>query len=52
MSHIQTGAKLGMSTMNQSLFELYKNSLISWDEAVSHSSDPEDLKRTASRDVA
>ena len=51
-SHIQTGAKVGMRTMNQSLFELYKNSLISWDEAVSHSSDPEDLKRTASRDVA
>jgi len=51
-SHIQTGAKVGMRTMNQSLFELYKNSLISWDEAVSHSSDPEDLKRTAARDVA
>jgi len=51
-SHIQTGAKVGMRTMNQSLFDLYKNSLISWDEAIGHSSDPEDLKRTAARDVA
>ncbi|MBA3685749.1 MAG: type IV pilus twitching motility protein PilT [Planctomycetes bacterium] len=52
LSHIQTGGRIGMRTMNQSLFELYKNSLISWDDAMSHSSDPEDLKRTASREVA
>ncbi len=52
MSHIQTGGRVGMRTMNQSLFELYKNSLISWDDAMSHSGDPEDLKRTASREVA
>jgi len=52
MSHIQTGAKLGMRTMNQSLFELYKNNLISWDDCMAHSSDPEDLKRTAARETA
>ncbi len=52
MSHIQTGGRVGMRTMNQSLFELYKNSLITWDEALAHSGDPEDLKRTAQREVA
>ncbi|NRA36598.1 MAG: PilT/PilU family type 4a pilus ATPase, partial [Planctomycetes bacterium] len=51
LSHIQTGGKLGMRTMNQSLFEAYKKNLISWDDAVSRTSDPEDLKRTASREV-
>jgi twitching motility protein PilT len=52
LSHIQTGGRVGMRTMNQSLFELYKNSLISWDDAMAHSGDPEDLKRTAAREVA
>jgi twitching motility protein PilT len=52
MSHIQTGGKVGMRTMNQSLFELYKNNLISWDDAMAHSGDLEDLKRTAAREVA
>ena len=50
MSHIQTGAKLGMRTMNQSLFELYKKNQITWDDACSRSPDQEDLKRTAQRD--
>ncbi|MBA3846652.1 MAG: type IV pilus twitching motility protein PilT [Planctomycetes bacterium] len=52
MSHIQTGSKIGMRTMNQSLFELYKGSMISWDDCLSYSGDPEDLKRTAQREVA
>ncbi len=50
LSHIQTGAKVGMKTLNQSLFELYRASMISWEEAMSRSSDGEDLKRMASRD--
>ncbi len=50
LSHIQTGAKLGMRTMNQSLFELYKSNQITWDDAMNRSSDQEDLKRTAQRD--
>jgi twitching motility protein PilT len=50
LSHIQTGSKSGMATMNQSLFNLYKASLISWDDAMMYSSDQEDLKRTAQRD--
>ncbi len=52
LSHIQTGAKLGMKTMNQSLYELYKRSLITWDDALHYTQDPEDLKRTFKREVA
>ena len=45
-SIIQTSGKLGMRTMNQSLFELYRaGGLITYEEALSHTSDPEDLKR-------
>jgi twitching motility protein PilT len=52
ISHIQTGSKYGSKTMNQSLYELYKRSMISWDEALHYTMDPEDLKRTFSREVA
>ena len=48
-SIIQTGGKLGMRTMNQSLHELCRRNLITYDEAVAHSSDVEDLKRTFAR---
>lgn len=44
-SHIQTGGKLGMKTMNSSLCELYKKRHISLDEALSRSSDREELQR-------
>jgi twitching motility protein PilT len=50
-SHIQTGSRVGMRTMNQSLFDLYKNSQISWDDAMAYSGDPEDLKRTAQKEA-
>ena len=50
LSHIQTGAKVGMRTMNQSLYELYKSNQITWDDAMMYSSDIEDLKRTSQRD--
>jgi len=50
LSHIQTGAKVGMKTLNQSLFEAFKANLITWDEAFIRTSDPEDLKRMAQRD--
>jgi len=42
---IQTGGKFGMQTMNQSLAELYLKRKITLHEALSHSTDPEDLKR-------
>ena len=44
-SVIQTGQKEGMQTMNQSLYTLYVNRQISYDDAVGHASDPEELKR-------
>ena len=42
---IQTGSKFGMQTMNQSLFELYHKRAITYQDAVDHSMDTEDLKR-------
>jgi len=48
-SLIQTGGKYGMRTMNQALFELYQQNLISYDEAMARTTDPEDLKRTFQR---
>ncbi len=48
-SIIQTGGKLGMRTMNQSLHELCRRNLITYDDALAHSGDVEDLKRTFAR---
>jgi len=48
-SIIQTGGKYGMRTMNQSLYELYRAGVITYDDAVARSGDPEDLKRTFQR---
>jgi twitching motility protein PilT len=48
-SIIQTGGKIGMKTMNQSLHELCRRNMISYDDALAHSSDVEDLKRTFAR---
>ena len=44
-SIIQTAQKEGMRTMNQSLLELYKSNLVSYDDVINRSSDPEELKR-------
>lgn len=49
MSIIQTGGKYGMRTMNQALFDLYRTHQITFDEALGHSGDPEDLKRLMQR---
>ncbi len=48
-SMIQTSGKMGMRTMNQSLFELYRANAITFEEALEHSSDPEELKRISQR---
>jgi len=48
-SIIQTGGKFAMRTMNQSLFELYQAGSITYDEAMSRTTDPADLKRTFQR---
>ena len=44
-SIIQTGAALGMRTMNQSLQELYKRGQVPYETALARSPDPEELKR-------
>ena len=46
---IQTGGKIGMQTMNQSLAELYFKQKITFQEAMTHSMDPEDLRRLMQR---
>ena len=48
-SVIQTGQKEGMRTMNQSLYDLYLNRAISFDDALARSSDPDDLMRLMQR---
>ncbi len=44
-SLISTGGQYGMQTMNQSLARLYKRNLITHDEAMNRSSNPDDLER-------
>lgn len=44
-SVIQTGQKEGMRTMNQSLTELYLKGLISYEDAISRSSAPDELEK-------
>ena len=48
-SVLQTGQKEGMRTMNQSLYDLYVNRVITWEEALSRSTDPDDLLRLMNR---
>jgi twitching motility protein PilT len=45
LSIIQTGGRFGMCTMNQSLFQLYRQHQVTFDETLSYSTDPEELKR-------
>ena len=48
-SIIQTGGQLGMQTMNQSVYQLYRTGQISHEEAVLHAPDPTELERMAKR---
>lgn len=48
-SVIQTSQKEGMKTMNQTLYELYMNKSITYEDAISRSTDPEDLERLFKR---
>jgi twitching motility protein PilT len=48
-SHIQLSGRLGMKTMNQSLFELYRSGYLSLEDAITHSGDPEELKGLLAR---
>ncbi|MEQ1631084.1 MAG: type IV pilus twitching motility protein PilT [Planctomycetota bacterium] len=49
MSIIQTGGSLGMRTMNQSLFELYRAGAITYEHAIEHCHDEADFARLMER---
>ncbi|MCD4786272.1 MAG: type IV pilus twitching motility protein PilT [Candidatus Eremiobacteraeota bacterium] len=42
---LQTGSKHGMQTMEQSLYDLYQNKQITYEDAMNHTMHPEDLRR-------
>ena len=44
-SNMQTGSREGMRTMNQSLYEVHKKGMISYEECFARSTDTEDLAR-------
>ncbi len=46
-SVIQTGGRLGMQSRDAHLKELVMNGIITWEEAVAHATDPEELRRLA-----
>jgi twitching motility protein PilT len=48
-SIIQTSGKLGMKTMNQSLFELYRASLVTYEDCLSVSQDRTEFQRLVGR---
>lgn len=48
-STMQTSQREGMKTMNQSLYELYQKKAISYEDAISRSTDPDDLMRLFKR---
>jgi twitching motility protein PilT len=48
-SVIQTGARLSMKTMNQALYELYRQGKVTYETAISRSHEPDDLKRMFQR---
>jgi twitching motility protein PilT len=48
-SIIQVSGKIGMKTMNQSLYEVYKAGHLTFEDACQYSSDVEDLKKTFQR---
>jgi twitching motility protein PilT len=43
-SHIQTGAEVGMQTMNKSLYTLYTKGLVTYQEIMNRSADPKELQ--------
>lgn len=45
ISVMQTGREHGMQTLDQALRDLYRNQQITLDEALAHTSDPENLRR-------
>jgi twitching motility protein PilT len=52
MSIIQTGGQLGMKTMNQSIYELYRSGAVSYEDALERSPDQTDFQRLMQRSVS
>lgn len=50
-SLIQTSQKEGMKTMNQALYELYSQNLITYEDAVGRTTEPQDLERLFKKEV-
>ena len=48
-SIIQTGGQIGMKTMNQSIYELYRAGAVSHEDAITHSPDPDEFARLIQR---
>ena len=48
-SVIQTSGRMGMRTMNHSLYELYRNRQITYEEAIARTTDQDDLRRIFQR---
>ncbi len=48
-SIIQTGAQVGMQTMNQSVYNLYRTGQITYEEAIAYAPDPTDFQRLLQR---
>ncbi len=46
---IQTGGAVGMKTMNQAVYELYRSGAVSYDEAVTNAPDANELQRLLQR---
>ena len=49
LSIIQTGGSVGMRTMNQAIYELYRTGQVTYEDAVQHSPDPTDFARLLER---
>lgn len=49
VSHLQTGRKMGMQTMDTSLMSLYEEGLITVDQVKNHSFQPEEVERLIER---
>lgn len=45
VSHIQTGARFGMQTLDMTLYRLYKNNIISKEEVLARTSNPQAFTR-------
>ncbi|MBI3997885.1 MAG: type IV pilus twitching motility protein PilT [Armatimonadetes bacterium] len=52
LSSMQSGAKDGMQTLNQALRDLVKADLVTFEEAMAHSSNPQELAQLCGREAA